>query len=307
MTNIAEILKDCPAGTKLYSPLFGEVELNSVRQNYRVDDVTTICIDTSDTRQIRKCFDAFGRYFALDDSECLLFPSKEIRTWEDWEVPVEHKFKVGDWIHQHRVGIYKIIEVCESWYEVVDEFGHHYSISFKEEKNCELWTIEDAKDGDVLVTDGFIFIFKDIDNGNGVHYYCAYELSKHKDDEQFHVAECNSLMGRVGNSYTHYSLATSKQRKLLFDAMNSAGYQWYAGAKELKKIQPHYDISNFNPFDKVLVRDGDKAPWRADFFEEYDDNFYCFRGAWEQCIPFNEETKHLLGATDMPDECYINW
>ena len=28
--NIAEILKDAPKGTKLYSPLFGEVELKSV-------------------------------------------------------------------------------------------------------------------------------------------------------------------------------------------------------------------------------------------------------------------------------------
>jgi hypothetical protein len=76
---------------------------------------------------------------------------------------------------------------------------------------------------------------------------------------------------------------------------------------ELELPKQHYDISNFKPFDNVLVRVGDKSPWRADFFEEYDHNFYCFRGAWEQCIPFNEETKHLLGTTDMCDEQYINW
>ena len=76
--------------------------------------------------------------------------------------------------------------------------------------------------------------------------------------------------------------------------------------KELELPKPHYDIKNFKPFDKVLVRDGDKAPWRAEFFEGYDDNFYCFRGAWEQCIPF-EGNEHLLGTTDPCGEEFINW
>jgi hypothetical protein len=37
---------------------------------------------------------------------------------------------------------------------------------------------------------------------------------------------------------------------------------------------------------------------------------YHFRAGgqcWEHCIHFNKETKHLLGTTDMCDECYINW
>ena len=71
--------------------------------------------------------------------------------------------------------------------------------------------------------------------------------------------------------------------------------------------KPHYDIANFKPFDKVLVRDGDMEYWNADLFSSYHDEFHCFRGSWEQCIPFNEDTKHLLGTTDMPREEYINW
>lgn len=35
--------------------------------------------------------------------------------------------------------------------------------------------------------------------------------------------------------------------------------------------------------------------------------FICAAGAWCQCIPYNEETKHLVGTTDMPDSKYINW
>lgn len=76
--NIAEILKDCPKGTKLYSPLFGNVELFSVGENNIPINVRTIkgrtCECFSFTRE--------GHYFAgYYDAECLLFPSQEVRDW----------------------------------------------------------------------------------------------------------------------------------------------------------------------------------------------------------------------------------
>lgn len=72
--------------------------------------------------------------------------------------------------------------------------------------------------------------------------------------------------------------------------------------------KPHYDISNFKPFDKVLVRDSNGLKWTADLFSYIDDGFVCTGGIpCRQCIPFNEDTKHLLGTTDMCDEQYINW
>lgn len=74
--------------------------------------------------------------------------------------------------------------------------------------------------------------------------------------------------------------------------------------------KPHYDISNFKPFDKVLVRDRDKSKWGNTYFGFYDEEqkvFVCDCCDWEQCIPFNGDTKHLLGTTDMPSKEYINW
>ena len=72
--------------------------------------------------------------------------------------------------------------------------------------------------------------------------------------------------------------------------------------------KPHYDIVNFKPFDKVLVRDSNGLKWTADLFSYIDDGFVCTGGIpCRQCIPFNENTKHLLGTTDMCDEQYINW
>ena len=61
---------------------------------------------------------------------------------------------------------------------------------------------------------------------------------------------------------------------------------------------------NFKPFDKVLVRDCDSCTWGIEFFEREDvDNkdypYTCMNSNYTKCIPYNEETKHLLG-TDKP-------
>lgn len=65
---------------------------------------------------------------------------------------------------------------------------------------------------------------------------------------------------------------------------------------------------NLQPFDKVLVRDSCDEKWRAEFFSHIDDNPYlpymCVGCLWKQCIPYNDETKHLLGTEQEPPEKY---
>lgn len=82
--------------------------------------------------------------------------------------------------------------------------------------------------------------------------------------------------------------------------------------KELELPKPHYDISNFKSFDKVLVRDNDRGKWRPSIFSYHIKGrqtcypFCCIGNSFSQCIPF-EGNEHLLGTTDMCDEMYINW
>lgn len=75
--NIAEILKECPKGTKLYCTLYGEVELDCVRKysHYPIACVAAV-------KGNIEFFTSYGRYF-LDypDAECVLFPSKDQRDW----------------------------------------------------------------------------------------------------------------------------------------------------------------------------------------------------------------------------------
>ena len=56
----------------------------------------------------------------------------------------------------------------------------------------------------------------------------------------------------------------------------------------------------FKPFDRVLVRDYGDDPWRAMHYSHFDEmqKHYCGSSYWIQCIPYNDETKHLIGTTN---------
>ena len=68
-----------------------------------------------------------------------------------------------------------------------------------------------------------------------------------------------------------------------------------------------FDYGALKPFDKVLVRDGDLCRWTCGSFSFLCNNAMYCECRWVQGIPYNDETKHLLGTTDMPDEKYIWW
>ena len=69
-----------------------------------------------------------------------------------------------------------------------------------------------------------------------------------------------------------------------------------------------FDYSTLNPFDKILVRGYDSDKWMCSLFSFMTETeMYCIAGGWHQGIPYNDETKHLVGSTDTPDEKYIWW
>lgn len=79
--NLVEILKDCPEGTKLYSPLYGDVELVKV---YHHDENFPIEIKLSNNTF--DCFSKDGRIFKEFNGECTLFPSKDQRDWNKFKI-----------------------------------------------------------------------------------------------------------------------------------------------------------------------------------------------------------------------------
>lgn len=79
--NIAEILRKCPNGTKLYSPVYGEVELTKVDYD---KEYPITCITENGFYGF---FTSDGMlYCDYSDAECMLFPSRDQRDWSKFEV-----------------------------------------------------------------------------------------------------------------------------------------------------------------------------------------------------------------------------
>ena len=146
---------------------------------------------------------------------------------------VEPKFKVGDWITNGIDCTFQIHSIENNMYLRSDDYFIDIETA---DKKFRLWSIQDAKDGDVLATENFIFIFKDIDDCNGVHYYCDYDIYEHEDDAQFGIAAHGSIMGIINRARARYSPATKEQRNLLFSKMKEAGYEWDAINLKLNRI-----------------------------------------------------------------------
>lgn len=157
--NLVEILKDCPKGTKLYSPIYGDVELLSVLQNYYGDYPIEIKLIDGSINGVT----TDGRLYEYYNGECVLFPSRDQRDWS--------KFKPN---------------------------------------------------------------------------------------------------------------------------------------------KPKFDPKTLKPFDKVLVRDGDRECWMCGLFsniiKECSQSVYqCISSCFNLCIPYNDDTKHLVGTSDEAPEFYRYW
>ena len=141
------------------------------------------------------------------------------------------KFKVGDWvvhdISDGRKVIRQIINMTNKSYILDGEdFNTFYFNDL--ENDYHLWTIQDAKPGDVLAFDNeTIVIFKDLYNTTTFHSYC------HIEDGAFDVSKDEMPDWWEGKGFHP---ATKKQCELLLQKMHDAGYTFDFKKKELKKI-----------------------------------------------------------------------
>ena len=85
--DLTKILKNCPVGTKLYSPIYGEIYFEEMRSNgkYPIITITKSIYAATFTKE--------GFYYADEDGECILFPSKEQRDWSKFTAPWYKKEK----------------------------------------------------------------------------------------------------------------------------------------------------------------------------------------------------------------------
>ena len=82
--------------------------------------------------------------------------------------------------------------------------------------------------------------------------------------------------------------------------------------RDWSKFKPKFDPTTLKPFDKVLVRDSDVGDWKVQLFSRIieDEEFYpyvCINESYTYCIPYNDDTKHLIGTTYEAPEFYRYW
>lgn len=73
-----------------------------------------------------------------------------------------------------------------------------------------------------------------------------------------------------------------------------------------------FDPKGLSPFDKVLARDDDSEYWSCQLFsyiveDEVECPYSCVSNFYNQCIPYNDDTKHLVGTTEEAPEFYRYW
>ena len=159
---------------------------------------------------------------------------------------VEPKFKVGDWITDGQLTC-KVLSVTSKSYELYlynDDYCHFETDVQSIDEHYYLWTIKDAKKGDILTSTSIsfhsncTFIFNGLDNWkfdepNGDRAvatgYCCLTASADKMEFGVQGPDCVEV--------NTVKPATKIQCDLLFQKMKEAGYEWDFEKKELMKIE----------------------------------------------------------------------
>lgn len=179
--------------------------------------------------------ESFITWLEKQDEQNLANSAKTCKDEQEPADKVEPKFKVGDWVMLDRpVLITKVEDMPYNTHQYWTSDGTWFGDATK----AKLWTIKDAKDGDVLVkqetsvTYKTIFIFNKIENNRIIqhlHYFTT--------DTNEEVCEARSINGFIGFVGTTVHPATKEQSNLLFQKMKEACYEWDAEKKELRKIE----------------------------------------------------------------------
>ena len=316
--NIAAILNDKPNGLRLYSPIFGECTFCCVRE-----DTNDICVKKHNG--VIEYFNSEGLYFAL--GEVMLFPSKEMRDWSKfaWKrgdvlisdcgfVCIFKEWASDDYTRFNGCYFDGMPNAQTAKYSKLDN-NTAYGYIRELEKRCggvlNIKTLKiekpEFKDGDIVAVDldrKNIRIFKEKKNGNNIcwgKYYIGFSFNNEgKLIQTFknYTADCSSDR-----------LATDSEKQQLFSALEKEGKAWDSNKKSIVDLKPKVE---FKPMDLCLMKyigQYNNRGWelcqyaytehRVSSSGEQRDFYHAVGGEiYAECIPYNEDTKHLLGTRD---------
>jgi len=242
-------------------------------------------INKSEDERVRK---AIIEFFELQDDNTTysLVPKKDILAWLEKQGEqksvnkLEPKFKVGDWVVRGKT-IAQILDIQEQYYVGLDIDGNDFTSSrFLSDDKIHLWTIADAKDGDILVaSDGSIFLFKCT-----IDCACKHYVALTINDD----IELNEGLEHYWETSRAVHPATRKQCDLLFQKMHKAGWEWGAEKKELRKIEKQ-SKPKWSEDDESKVED-------IIYFLDAAKIHYASTKALDDCIDWLKSLKQRIGG-----------
>lgn len=222
---------------------------------------------------------------------------------------VEPKFHEGDWIITPKNKVLQITSIEGTSYRFNNE-SHYWEIRYCDEQ-CRLWTLQEARDGDVLASEDKdkVFLYNGkLDLRGRVCAYCG--IYKTYDGLRF-------TKYAVGNYFTYKEPypATKEQRDTLEKAMTDAGYRWNSNEKKLEKIEqkhiPKHKIGDtvyYDSFGRLvsfvianIVEDGTDNP----MYEDKEGNAIFEKDLIEQKPAWSEEDEYYYGIVQyiLNNEC----
>lgn len=117
---------------------------------------------------------------------------------------------------------------------------------------------------------------------------------------------CNTI--NVTKKGLHYKDCNGEC--VLFPSKDQRDWSKFERFWDKPKVEK-FDPKTLQPFDKVLAKDGFSSKWTCTFFSHMDNYVsfpvYCSGGYFKVCIPYNEETKHLVGTKEDCPKFYKWW
>lgn len=321
--NIVEILKDKPQGTKLYSSACGKCKLEEVDdKSFKISFYSS---KFGFMNGGEGYLDKNGKLY--DDGECVVFPSKEMRDWgkfawkkgdvlvnKDGDVHIIFE-RFADDTYCSFVGKYYLWKEnndTEHFYENERLLTSDFQKAGKDAAQTYISTIEERLGGklnrETLEIEKTQPEFKDGDIVALVVRKCTHIAIFQSRQEAyigFHAVLCQNdellleepFREDVGD--IELRLATDSEKQQLFDALEKKSKAWDSEKKAIVDLKPKCE---FKPFDKVLGRNEKDDVWEAELFSHYREEsqypFRCIGFSRKYCIPYNEDTAHLLGTTD---------
>ena len=312
--NVAKLLRDCPSGMELDCAMWDNLYFD------RVEDDLIHCYYELDGFRNTTMFLKDGCYTAHKLSKCVIFP-KGKNTWEGFHRP----FKDGDvifthanclkvglgntWISIFRTkrngGVATYVDMSEDGKDYYDYIGDKGLLCMDEDIMRQRLATEEEKIKlfQAIKENGYIWNSetKTLDKFVEPKFKVGDKV-KHKCDKN------NTVITITGSKHNCYYIQYYNNKKNDYQNEQIS----FTDQDKYELIIDKFDINTLIPFEsKVLVREDKTDVWRPTFygfFHQYNKRFYTTSGGtWLMCIPYNDDTKHLIGTTDDCINFYKNW